>query len=171
MKKKVINIIIITIAALGILWSWNSKRSLSFEQAGTDFTKSFNEERKKMGQPIIPENWKNVNPLHYKIQVWENPDTTLPNYSEKTVVATPRAEFAREIDRYNLKKVDNKFYQIVIESDFEYDEKIFTLRKTNPPEKEGRLKGIRYSGEVIDTLSLHETKDTLAKYGLEILNY
>ncbi|MEP2239779.1 MAG: hypothetical protein ABJI22_15530 [Maribacter sp.] len=169
--KKIFQYLLIALLFGFIFYNWNTKRDLSFEQAGTDFTQSFNNERKKMNLPILPNNWYNTHPLHYKIQVWKNPDTILPQYSEKTVAVTTRAEFDREIDRYNLKKVGNKFYQVVIE--FSKTDSLWTcsLRETSPPEREGKSKGIRYSGTIISELTLEQANDTLKKHGIKRLNY
>lgn len=169
--KKILNYILIALLFGYIFYTWNKKRDLSFEQAGTDFTQAYNNERIKMNLPILPNNWTNTHPLHYKIQVWENPDTTLPIHSEKTVVATPRAEFDREIDRYNLKKIGDKFYQVVIKYSKSDNLWTCTLRETSPPERDGKSKGIRYSGTIISDLTLDQANDTLKKYGINRLNY
>ncbi|MGB6269861.1 MAG: hypothetical protein WBF67_12720, partial [Olleya sp.] len=82
--RKILVIIPIILILGYIVFDWNQVGGKSFEKAGTDFTKSFNAERKKMNLPIIPDNWKNLSPLEYKVQTWENPDLSLPSHSEKT---------------------------------------------------------------------------------------
>ncbi|WP_218841468.1 hypothetical protein [Winogradskyella costae] len=169
--KKILNYIIIVLLFSYIFYNWNKERDLSFEQAGTDFTQAYNTERKKMNLPILLNNWNNTHPINYKIQVWENPDTILPLHSEKTVVATPRAEFEREIDRYNLKKIGDKFYQVVIKYSKSDNLWTCTLRETEPPVKKGKGKGLRSAGKIISELTLEQANDTLKKYGIERLNY
>jgi hypothetical protein len=169
--KKILYPILTTCLLIYLLDNLYEKKYLSYKQAGTDFTQSFNSERKKMNLPILPSNWINTNPLHYKIQTWENPDTTVPRHSEKTVAATTRAEFDREIDRYNLKKIGESFYQVVIEYSKSDNSWSCTLRETSLPEREGKLKGIRYSGTIISDLTFEQAIDTLKRYGIERLNY
>jgi hypothetical protein len=154
-----------------LIFEWNKTEDISYEEAGTDFTVSFNSERMKMSLPILPDNWAHIHPLEYKIQVWENPDTILPVHSEKIVVATSKAEFEREIDRYNLKKIDHKFYQVVIEYSKSDNLWNCTLRATEPPVKEGKAKGLRSAGKIIAELTLEQANDTLNKYGIQRLNY
>ena len=175
MKPKFIKLLIL-IPTLLFTWymifEWNEIGGMSYEEAGTDFTKSFNSERIKMNLPIIPENWTNTSPLDYKIQTWENPNRELPYHSEKTVVATyETAEFEREIDRYKLKELGNKYYQVVIKYSKQDDNWTCTLRKTEPPVKEGKAKGLRSDGEIIAELTLDQANDTLNKYGIKRLNY
>lgn len=106
--RKILILIPILLIVGYIAFDWNKVGDKSFEEAGTDFTKSFNSVIKKMNLPIIPENQTNLSPLDYKVQTWENPNLILPSHSEKTVFATyETAEFEREIDRYNLKKIGN----------------------------------------------------------------
>ena len=174
-RKKILGIILIlllfgTIIRFG--WISYSKqveenRLISFKEAGTDFTKEFNEKRKILNLPIIPEDWKNLHPLHYKIQTWENPDTTIPNYSEKTVVASTKAEFRGETDIYTLKRQNDYDYQLVIEFDYENITRNCTMRNTPRPTKDG----IRYTGDIIGTISIEQAEDTLKFYALNRLNY
>lgn len=80
------------------------KQGLTYQEAGTDFTKTFNNQRRKLNLPVIPDNWKPENPLHYKVQRWINPDTSLPIHAEKLVQASYYAEYVGEEDRYNIEK-------------------------------------------------------------------
>jgi len=142
-------------------------RLISYEEAGTDFTKVFNDKRVILNLPIIPEDWISIDSLHYKIQTWENPDTIIPNYSEKTVVADTKAQFLREIDRYTLKRQNNYDYQLVIEFDYQKLTRICTIRNTYRPTENG----LRYAGDVVGTISIDQAEDTLKFYGLNRLNY
>lgn len=181
MKKNIrIFLIVLIVVYFGYTINLNIKsyqkliednRHLSWEEAGTDLTKSFNDKRKILNLPIIPDNWENVNPLDYGIQTWVNPDTTFPRYAEKTVSANTKKEFVRETDRYNLKRKNDKNYQIVIEFNYSQIMRICTLRETSDPEKEGKLKNVRYIGTIIDTLTYEQAIDTLKLYGLSRLNY
>ncbi|WP_179320995.1 hypothetical protein [Winogradskyella helgolandensis] len=166
-------VIIPIILILGyIVFDWNKVGGKSFEEAGTDFTKSFNAERKKMNLPIIPDNWKNLSPLEYKVQTWENPDLSLPSHSEKTVIATyETAEFQSEVDRYNLKKIGGKYYQVVIEFSKAENQWYCTLRETSPHPIDVNRKLLRDAGNLISELTLEQATDTLRKYGIERLNY
>jgi len=172
-KFKKLLILIPILLFLGyIVLDLNKIGGKTYKEAGTDFTKSFNSERIKMNLPIIPENWTNTNPFDYKIQTWENPNRELPYHSEKTVVATyETAEFEREIDRYNLKKLGDKYYQVVIKYSKSDNLWTCTLRETEPPVKEGKAKGLRSAGEIIAELTLEQANDTLNKYGIKRLNY
>lgn len=160
---------------IGLIVTREKHRSISYIEAGTDFTKKFNPERIKRRLPIIPDTWKNVNPLHYKIQTWENPDTIIPRYSEKLVAADAKAQISHEIDRYDLRKIClkdyNLFYQIVVEYNYVDDTWDCTLRNTQEPERSGDLKGIRFAGDVICNLTMAQVNDTLKTYGLTRLNY
>ena len=170
--RKILIIIPIILILGYIVVDWNKVGGLSFEKAGTDFTKSFNSERVKMNLPIIPENWTNLNSLEYKVQTWENPNSTLPSHSEKTVFATyETAEFEREIDMYNLKKVGEKYYQVVIEFSKTENEWACLLREVLPNPKEENKKHLRDAGTIISELTIEQANDTLKKYGIERLNY
>ncbi len=166
--------ILISLGYFVLDWSNTNVRSLSFKKAGTDFTKTFNSERIKMNLPIIPENWTNLCPLQCKIQTWENPILTLPSHSEKIVEATfETAELEREVDKYNLKKVGENYYQVVIEFSKIENKWYCTLRETAPKPIEVKRTYLTKTdeGNLIAELTLEQATDTLRKYGIERLNY
>ncbi len=155
-----------------IVFDWNKVGGKSFEETGTNFTKSFNAERKKMNLPVIPDNWKNLSPLKYKVQTWQNPNSNLPSHFEKTVFATyETAEFEKEIDKYNLKKIGEKYYQLVIEFSKTENEWTCLLREVLPNPKEENKKHFRDTGTMISELTIEQANDTLKKYGIKRLNY
>jgi|SRR5690606_10048370 len=171
---KIITIIpiLIILGYMVLDWTNTNVRGLSFEKAGTDLTKSFNSERIKMNLPIIPENWSHLNPLEYKMQTWENPILTLPSHSEKIVNATfETAEFESEVDKYNLKKIGEKYYQVVIEFSKIKNKWYCTLREASPNPIEVNSTYLRDDGKIIAELTLDQATDTLRKYGIERLNY
>lgn len=170
-------ILILFIIIYSIL-NWKSEserprldRLVSYKEAGVDYTKNFNVNRKNLNLPIIPANWDHTDSLTNRVQVWENPDTTLPRYAEKTVIADRSAEFVGEEDRYDIKKTGRYFYQLVIKYDHKKVTICCTMRNTLEPERKGKMGGIRYTGEIIDTISFAQAMDTLAHYGLKRLNY
>ncbi|WP_396602817.1 hypothetical protein [Algibacter sp. R77976] len=172
-KYRKLLVLIPIILFLGyIVFDWNKVGGKSFEEAGTDFTKTFNSERKKMNLPIIPDNWTNLSRLDFKVQIWENPDQKLPSHSEKTVFATyETAEFEKEIDIYNLKRVKEKYYQIVVEFSKVENKWDCTLRETYPTPTDEKRKLLRDAGTLIAELTLEQATDTIRKYGIERLNY
>ncbi|MGB6268431.1 MAG: hypothetical protein WBF67_05415, partial [Olleya sp.] len=94
------------------------------------------------------------------------------SHSEKTVFATyETAEFEREIDKYNLKKVGEKYYQIVVEFSKVENKWNCTLRETYPNPTDEKRKLLRDAGTLIAELTLEQATDTIRKYGIERLNY
>jgi len=167
MKKYVlIGLRAIVVGYIGLrIWTTyyiEKHRPLSYEEARTNFTKVFNKDRIKRGLPIIAETWNNANPLHYKIQVWENPDTIPPRYAEKTVGAGLKAQIEFEEDRYELKKTDKVSYQVVIEYNFIDSALVCSLRNTREPDSNGT----RWSGDIVATLTIQQANDSLQAYGL-----
>ena len=167
MKKFILISIGVIVLGYLALRAWASYytekyRPLSYEQAGTNFTKAFNSERVKRGLPIIPKNWSNINPLYYKVQTWVNPDTIPPRYAEKTVVAGLKAQIEGEEDRYELNQKEKVSYQLVIEYNYLDSSLVCTLRETWKPDSNK----VRYSGDILYTLTIDQAIDTLRAYGL-----
>lgn len=146
------------------------KEGLTYKEAGTDFTKTFNNERRKLHLPVIPDNWTPENPMHYKVQRWINPDTSLPVHAEKLVEASYYAEYVGEEDRYNIEKRGDNYYQVVTRFSIEDSSWSCSMRITPVPERDGD-RVFRYDGNVLTKLTLKQAEDTLKKYRLKRLNY
>ncbi len=179
MKKILIGIAILLCvlftATAGIYFYYVEKyEALSYFEAGTDYTKIYNKERMKRSLPVIPDNWQNVNPLHFKVQNWMNPDYDLPRHAEKTVVAGLKAQIEQESDRYELWKEDSTYYQIRIKYDFIRDSWLYTYVETIEPNIFEKHNGVNLRTTVwktLDTLSSEQAIDSLKLYELERLNY
>lgn len=174
---RILGSIIVTLVIVLLPYQWYTlgeidfeKHGLTYQEAGTDFTKTFNTQRRKFSIPVIPDNWTPENPLDYKVQRWINPDTSLPVHAEKLVEASYYAEYVGEEDRYNIEKRGDNYYQVVTRFSIQDSSWTCSMRSTPVPEWDGD-RVFRYAGTVLTELTLKQAEDTLKKYRLKRLNY